>query len=250
MMASAASLSTSTKETTNYARLCRLLVDVGCQALRDSFDGIHPPAGLHGVLVSQKPTLQTLRSKRILNATQWDSLYPTINPKSVSSANFDITLLVLLLRNICHLSPPTSTGSWDKLPPVSDGTMEANIARVKYYRNEFYGHVTKASVDDITFEDLWQKIETALIGLRADSATIKRLEHECMDPTTAKRCQEMMERWKKDDDDIKDKLNELQGIFYIFGFHQFHSGGGGGLCSSERSGSIKINDYVQREIRS
>ena len=230
MMASAASLSTSTKETTNYARLCRLLVDVGCQALRDTFDGIHPPAGLHGVLVSQKPTLQTLRSRRILNPTQWNSLYPTINPTSVSSANFDITLLVLLLRNICHLSPPTSTGSWDKLPPVSDGTMEANIARVKYHRNEFYGHVTKASVDDVTFETLWQKIETALIGLGADSATIKRLKYECMDPATAKRCQEMMERWKKDDDDIKNKLDELQGInLYIWfpSISQWRGGGGG-----------------------
>ena len=29
---------TSTKETTNYAHLCRLLVDVGTQALRDTFD--------------------------------------------------------------------------------------------------------------------------------------------------------------------------------------------------------------------
>ena len=212
-MASAASaLSASTQETTNYARLCRLVVDVGCQALRDTFDRIHPPAGLHGVLASQKATLQTLRNKRILNDSQWDTLYPTVHPTSVSSANFDITLLVVLLRNICHLSPPTSTGSWDKLPPVSDRTMEANIVRVKYYRNMIYGHVTQASVDDATFKTHWQDIEKALIGLGADSATIKRLKHECMDPATAKRCQEMMERWKKDDDDIKDKLDNLQGI--------------------------------------
>ena len=212
-MASAASaLSASTQETTNYARLCRLVVDVGCQALRDTFDRIHPPAGLHGVLASQKPTLQTLRSKRILNPSQWDTLYPTVHPTSVSSANFDITLLVVLLRNICHLRPPTSTGSWDKLPLVSDRTMEANIVRVKYYRNMIYGHVTQASVDDATFETHWQAIKDALIGLGADSATIKRLKHECMDPATAKRCQEMMERWKKEDDDIKDKLDDLQGI--------------------------------------
>ena len=37
----------STKETTNYARLCRLLVDIGAQALRDAFDAIHNPANLH-----------------------------------------------------------------------------------------------------------------------------------------------------------------------------------------------------------
>lgn len=36
----------SSKETTNYARLCRLLVDVGTQALRDTLDAIHVPTNL------------------------------------------------------------------------------------------------------------------------------------------------------------------------------------------------------------
>ena len=67
-------------------------------------------------------------------------------------------------------------------------------------------------MDDVTFETHWQDIKNALIGLQADSATIKCLKHECMDPATAKRCQEMMERWKTDDDDIKDKLDDLRGI--------------------------------------
>ena len=132
----------STKETTNYARLCRLLVDVGSHALRDTFDRIHPPAGLHSVLApvtSAHGTLQLLRKKRILDPTQWGKLYPTI-PSSVSSASFDITLLMVLLRNICHLTPPVS--GWDNLPSAADTSTEANIARVKYYRNTVYGHTT------------------------------------------------------------------------------------------------------------
>ena len=36
-MACAAPTASSSKETTNFARLCRLLVDVGTQALRDTF---------------------------------------------------------------------------------------------------------------------------------------------------------------------------------------------------------------------
>ena len=51
----------STKETTNYARLCRLLVDVGSQALRNKFDSIHPPAGLHGVLLQSLLYIQYCR---------------------------------------------------------------------------------------------------------------------------------------------------------------------------------------------
>ena len=120
----------STKETTNYARLCRLLVDVGSQALRDTFDSIHPPAGLHLVLARHREhaTLQSLRKKKIINPTQWGKLYPT-NPQSVSSASFDITLLMVLLRNICGLISPLT--GWDSLPPVADVSTSANIARVK-----------------------------------------------------------------------------------------------------------------------
>ena len=66
----------SSKETTNYARLCRLLVDVGTQALRDTLDAIHVPTNLHVVLAANKTTLQSLSSRKIINATQWGKLFP------------------------------------------------------------------------------------------------------------------------------------------------------------------------------
>ena len=84
-MASAAPTASSTKETTNYARLCRLLVDIGTQALRDT---------------ENEPTLQSLKEKRIINPTQWGKLFPAI-PNSVSTHSFDTTLLMILLRNLC-----------------------------------------------------------------------------------------------------------------------------------------------------
>ena len=105
--------SPSTKETTNYARLCRVLVDVGTCALRDCFDAICTPPTLHTVLAANQATLQNLRTRRIVNATQWGKLFPAI-PSSVSSKNFDITLLTTLLRNICGLVPP-ATG-WGRSP--------------------------------------------------------------------------------------------------------------------------------------
>ena len=53
-MASASPAAPSTKETTNFALLCRLSLDFGTQALRDSLDTIHPPATLHAVLMGIK----------------------------------------------------------------------------------------------------------------------------------------------------------------------------------------------------
>ena len=209
-MASSRTSYASTKETTNFARLCRLLVDVGSHALRNKFDSIHPPARLHGVLTKPPvhPILQTLRKKRILNPLQWSKLYPP-SPSSVSSKNFDVTLLMLLLRNICGLIPPTT--GWDNLPPSADTSAEANIARFKYYRNHVYGNASQASVDDATFNAYWQDISNALVGLGADAAAINTLKTESMDPVIEEHYQELLREWKKDDDSSKDRLDEIEG---------------------------------------
>ena len=134
-MASAAAPSfRSTKETTNYARLCRLLVDVSAYILRETFDKKRPPGNLDTVLSSPPvhAVLQILKCRKVLTTSQWSKLYPTIK-SSVSSNNFDITLLMVLLRNICNLVRP-ATG-WDTLPPATDTTLEADIVRIKCYRN-------------------------------------------------------------------------------------------------------------------
>ena len=207
----------SSKETTNYARLCRLLVDVGTQALRDTFDTIHPPATLPKVLSLVHPTLLFLK-KKVLNPTQWGKLYPT-HPSSVSSASFDITLLMVLLRNtcICSLTPPASTGSWDELPLPGDNSREANIARIKYYRNQVYAHASQASVDDATFNMLWQDISNALLGLGSGatySSAISCLKTECMDPVVEEHYQKLLKEWKIDDENTKEKLENLEGTVY------------------------------------
>ena len=207
-MATAASTGSSSKETTNYARLCRLLVDVGTQALRDTFDAIHSPANLHTILITNKTTLQSLRTRKVINATQWGKLFPAI-PISVSSANFDITLLMVLLRNVCSLHSPTT--GWDTLPAVTDVSLEADIARVKYYRNTVYGHAEYASVDDATFNTYWGNIRDILvrIGGAKYKADIDNLETECMDPEVEEHCKELLGQWKKDEENVKDKLDEV-----------------------------------------
>ena len=204
----------SSKETTNYARLCRLLVDVGTLVLRDTLDTVHPPATLHKILSAAQPKLQSLK-KKVLNPTQWGKLYPAV-PSSVSSSSFDITLLMVLLRNICGFSPPASTGSWDKLPPAHDNSTEANIARIKFYRNNVFAHASQASVDDATFNVLWQDISNALLALGSAGTmyvtVINKMKTECMDPAVKKRCQELLKEWKMDDDHTKEKIENLKGM--------------------------------------
>ena len=173
----------STKETTNYARLCRLLVDVSVHILRETFDKRRPTGDLNAVLSSPPvhAVLQSLRKKRILSPFLWRKLYPAIK-STASSKDFDIPLLMVLLRNICGLARP-ATG-WDTLPPAADTTLEADIVRIKCYRNTVYGHASEASVDDPTFNQYWQDIQDALVRLGGAGyqSVIDDLKKECMDP--------------------------------------------------------------------
>ena len=207
-MASATPATSSNKEMTNYSRLCRLLVNVGTQALRDTLNAIHAPTNLHAVLAANKTTLQGLRSRRIINATQWGKLFPVI-PSAVSSKTFDTTLLMVLLRNLCGLPSPIT--GWDTLPAATDTSRAADIARIKYFRNTVCAHAEQASVDDTTFNKYWQDIRDTLVrlgGVRY-KAVIDNLETESMDPEIEDHCRQLLGEWKRDEDNIKDELKEI-----------------------------------------
>ena len=193
----------SPKETTNYARLCRLLVDI-----RDTFNNIISPATLQATLAANNNKLQSLKARRIISPLQWSKLFPAIS-SSVSSISFDITLLIILLRNLCGLAAPAS--GWDVLPAATDVSLEDDIARVKYYRNTVFAHAVRASVDDATFNRYWSEIRDTLVRLGGVpyQAAVDNLEKECMDPDVEQYYKDLLYQWKKDDDNIKDELKEI-----------------------------------------
>ena len=209
----------SARENTNYARLCRLLIDMGTKALRNVFDAIHSPANLHKILSSSSAhfaKLKLLQKKGVLNPTLWGKL------STLSSAKFDITLLMVLLRNVCGFSPPVSTGNWDELPPDYDNSTEANIVRIKFYRNDVYAHASKASVDDLTFNKLWKNISSAIVGLASGTnatlhaTAISKMKTDCMDPDAEAHFRTLLHDWKKYDDNTKEMLEELKGMMQKF----------------------------------
>ena len=212
-MASVTSSYPYTKETLNYAKLCRLLVEVGSLVLKDSFDKVCSPANLHTVLAhpSNQAKLLTLRKKRVLNISQWYRLYPDIR-SSVSSKFLDSSLLLLLLRNIFGLTLPAS--SLNNLPPWSDTSTVADITRIKFFRDKIYSHVTQASVDDPTFSLYWNNIkETFLrIGGAHYENIINDLETDHMDPDIEEHYQGLLREWLKEDDCITDKAHEDKAV--------------------------------------
>ena len=197
-----------TKEATNYARICRLLIEVGSQVLREKFNDIHDPANLHVILHSFMPKLKSLRSRRILSQAQWDSMNPAVHA-TVSSENFDISTLCVLLMNICNLPPP-ETG-WRRLPAPTDHSLSADILRVRHFRNSLYAHVTKASIDETSFNRYWSNIREVFLrlgGAKYDKE-ISKMKTESMNPDAEEGYKSLLKEWQKQDDDIRDRLESI-----------------------------------------
>ena len=208
-MASATPSSPSTKGTSNYAQLCHLLVKVGSHVLREIFHKVCPPESLYAVLTNptNRAKLQTLRKKRVLSTSQWEKLYSVVK-SSVSSRNFDSSLLLLLLRNIFGLTLPAS--GCNNLPPGSDTSPEADITRIKFFRDRVFSHAANASVDDPTFSLYWNNIKDTFlcIGGTCYEEVIDDPTLHCMDADLEEHYQELLREWLKDDDCITDKLHE------------------------------------------
>ena len=204
MAAAAPSPLTSSIEKINGAKLSRLLIDGGTTVLRNVFDRHHPPANLAADLNTNYSILSNLLRRRVLNGHQWDKLFPP-GGTAPDTNTFDITLLFLLLTNICGLTPPLS--GWHAKPLPSDTSLEANLARIKFFRNGLYGHVASTGVDTPTFSSLWQEISTVLVSLGLDQAEIVRLkaEHDGEEDYI-----DALLEWADSEEDIKSQLKDIR----------------------------------------
>ena len=170
-----ASVGDSSDDKTNAFTLYRLIVDLGTEALRITFNRYNP-GNLQALLSTHNHTLLRLKHKNIVTQSQWDHLYPaTPNPPNIN--DFDITLLSLLLRNICGLKPP-SDPIWVNKPNTSDHSTEADIVRIRFFRNEHLGHISNTAVSDADFKSLWAEISAPLVRLGIDQSAIDELKNE------------------------------------------------------------------------
>ena len=210
---STSSLLGSSDETLYGMKLMRLVLDGGTEALRNVFQRIHP--GNLQVVLSCKSSpstctlstcnhyiLSILKRRNVIKQNQWDKLYPAY-PNKPNINDFDITLLSVLLRNICGLSSP-STG-WDKWPTPSDHSVGADIVRIKLFRNEHFGHRPQSTVSEADFKALWAEISLPLVRLGIDQKEIDRLENE--------ECEEKDMKWISNAlKDYRNVINETRNV--------------------------------------
>ncbi|XP_071133693.1 uncharacterized protein [Mytilus edulis] len=197
------------KEEENYVRLSLLLTGVCPRAVRVLFDKEYPPLQLHGKLnnLKEKKLLTDLKDrKRIINQAQWYLLFPSNGIPE--SKNFDITLMICLLRNLAKTPQPSH--GFDSLPPPNEITPGADLARIKYYRNQF-AHRIDSKMDDISFNQYWIEISNAIGRLGGQSMLIEcyDLKKKILDQSNIEIMLEI-KRAAEDITELKQLLKELK----------------------------------------
>ena len=88
----------------------------------------------------------------------------------------------------------------DVLPASTDDSLEADLARIKYYRNSIYGHVNEnMEISGDKFSVLWREISEALVRIAGQ-----------MSPAKAKEWQNAIDTFSKDAITEEDKRNEQE----------------------------------------
>ena len=184
------------EEKTNGTRLTRLLVDGGTHVLKEFLHSIYPRDKLQMVLSKNRPKLRD----RVIFDSQWKELFPPSDDPP-DSDKFDISLLHLLIREICHLTAPVC--GWNKMPAEDDDSVEANIARIKCFRNELC-HSTSTGVPNDEFEEKWKQVSSCLeaLELYAYRQKIERLKSDPIDHDIERRVEEQVDHWAQLDNKL------------------------------------------------
>ncbi|CAG2211263.1 unnamed protein product [Mytilus edulis] len=145
-------------EEINYLRLVRLLFRVAHPVVRKIFDNVIAPNQLRTTLDRCKTLLEKqYRDTKIgINDFQWNLLYDQLQGKTVTSKDFDIRLMLLLLRTLANYNIS------DVYEDKSDKSTYAKFSRIKYVRNEitrrFAGKLSKSLFDQYR-DDISQTLQ-------------------------------------------------------------------------------------------
>ncbi|XP_053377643.1 uncharacterized protein LOC123525886 [Mercenaria mercenaria] len=211
-MASVLPISLTPSEEKAYCfRLLSLIVDGGTLVLRHRFDLAIPPNHLQNTLndVNTRSKLHNLFKKKVLTQGQWHVLYPATGQPN--SAKFDVSLLVCLLRYICGLNEVSNV--WTSVPPSFDTSTEADITRLRQYRNEI-SHLKSISLNKQDFQRKWNKIEQVITRLGAGIPNlyqdIQRLKDDSIDPAKEHDYQEKIKEWEEMDKSLQEEIAHIQ----------------------------------------
>lgn len=196
----------STRETTNIARVARIILgpctDVLCAILKKEISPSTLSQKVYTYLArlpkGKQPPITKEQEQIIHNGNYSD---------------FDITLLYFLLRNISNISPHAK--QWGNNPIPNDRSVSANIERIRIIRNK-YGHCPDFSILDTVFNKkiieilgIIQDLEKYLGTCTIYQDAVVEMKTCCMDP-------EQDSIYIKELLNLDKQIKDISGSFFFF----------------------------------
>jgi hypothetical protein len=112
-----------------------LIIDGGLTCLRNYVDQelAAQSTTISACLAKEKTQINLLKGRKIITQVQYDLLYPSSG--IVSTSDLDITLIICLMRSLKCFKLNTRF-NWNTPPAKNDTSIEADICRLKFFRNE------------------------------------------------------------------------------------------------------------------
>lgn len=146
------------KPAENYLCLCRLIMTICTDILRDVLSRYIKPADLRSELDKNRHRLEN-----IMNAQQRELIYPANGNNALAAKHLDISVMYIILRNICNI--PTHRNGWGNPPNTGDNSLAACIERIRIQRNEISAHHTNGEMERTEFENRWTELEDAVVEI-------------------------------------------------------------------------------------
>lgn len=141
------------KSTENYFRLCGLITTLCSEIFRITLSSCIAPDKLRSELDSNRTKLE-----KLMNVSQREQIYN--NPgNALSTKDFDISLLYILLRNICRSRIHKHKNGWGNPPEKGDNSLAACIERIRIQRNSISAHSPNGKIENVEFQIKWDELK-------------------------------------------------------------------------------------------
>ena len=220
------------KESQNFFRMVKLIVDVGSSVLRDVLLKALAPNTLDNVLQTNIYKINSLHYGR--PKVLFDNEFRLLTETPPDPEKFDITLLVKIFRNICpsicpHLVPLNHNWSPQSPPGPSAISLADDIHRMRDFRNSIFAHIASTRVTNANFQSLWPEVRTVISRMASHGSTgLKQKIEDTIDNLLTENISQSrladllktLQNWhqedKKEFEDIKNELKrQVRLIIYI-----------------------------------
>lgn len=101
--------------------------------------------------------------KKLWTLHKKDLIYPASGSSAITAKDLDISVLYILLRNICNI--PKHKNGWGKPPKKGDKSIAACIEKIKNERNLISGHSTAGAIEDNESQNHWTELRDAIVEI-------------------------------------------------------------------------------------